>query len=245
MECFVVGCKKVNCDGTGHDEMPIKASSGNSEFRSGAKAMFDLLRTMTANHFHGDPEKDLVYQRENELFDEWVEDAFDLVSPEDCKGWRSLNDMYQSGFDNGCKSIGNSELSAEKALADITEILGMYEDRVEKPQPQDVVLWVQMFYDQLKRLNKGEGNSELLDFGDYCEFEQKRYGADNEIYRYKVIGRSNCNYYRPVPVDAHGDKKVHGEMCDVVKVICCGVMEETVETFRVQDIFVRALTHTD
>ena len=37
-----------------------------------------------------------------------------------------------------------------------------------------------------------------LDFGDYCKIEQKRYGADNEIYRYKVVGAGKANYYREV-----------------------------------------------
>ncbi len=75
-----------------------------------------------------------------------------------------------------------------------------------------------------------------LDFGDYCEIEQKRYGVPNEFYQYKVIGRAKCNYYHPVPVDANGNHKAYGEMEDVVKVICCGVMETHVETFRVRDV---------
>jgi hypothetical protein len=75
-----------------------------------------------------------------------------------------------------------------------------------------------------------------LDFGDYCCIEQKRYGAENEIYQYKVIGRGRANYYRPVPVDDCAPHNERGDMCDVLKVICCGVSETKVETFRVQDV---------
>lgn len=73
----------------------------SDDFRAGAKAMFDGLRTMTANHFHGDPEKDKLCQQENELFEEWIEDALEMISPRDVKKWRSLNDMYKLGYDAG------------------------------------------------------------------------------------------------------------------------------------------------
>lgn len=74
-----------------------------------------------------------------------------------------------------------------------------------------------------------------MDFGDYCVIEQKRYGAENEHYTYKVIGKGKANYYVPVPVDANNTKAT-GEMCDVVKCICAGVCEEKVETFRLRDV---------
>ena len=76
----------------------------------------------------------------------------------------------------------------------------------------------------------------IPDFGDYCTIEQKRYGADNEFYTYKVIGSGKANYYRAVPVDATAPHNDRGNMCDVVKVICCGVCEEKVETFRAEDL---------
>ena len=75
-----------------------------------------------------------------------------------------------------------------------------------------------------------------MDFGDYCKIEQNRFGCDNEIYIYKVIGRLKTNYYRPVPVNPHKIKVESGEMCEVVRAICCGVDETKVETFRVQDV---------
>ena len=75
-----------------------------------------------------------------------------------------------------------------------------------------------------------------MDFGDYCLIEQKRYHADNEIFVYKVIGSGNANYYRSVPVDSNNAEKQMGEMCQVVKAICCGVDETRVETFRLCDV---------
>ncbi len=75
-----------------------------------------------------------------------------------------------------------------------------------------------------------------LEFGDYCRIEQERDGIENEIYTYKVIKSSRANYYRQVPVSAKTPGKVIGVKCDVVKVICCGVIEDTVETFRLSDV---------
>jgi hypothetical protein len=76
-----------------------------------------------------------------------------------------------------------------------------------------------------------------IDFGDYCLIEQKRYGVDNETYVYKVIrGGVSANYWRAVPVDSAAPHNERGDMCDVVKVIRCGVDETRVETFRLCDI---------
>ena len=75
-----------------------------------------------------------------------------------------------------------------------------------------------------------------LNFGDYCHIEQKRYGAENEFYRYKVINTGQSNWYRMVPVDGRSPDRVFGELCEVVRVICCGVVEDTVETFRIEDV---------
>ena len=77
------------------------------------------------------------------------------------------------------------------------------------------------------------------DFGDYCLIEQKRFNTDNEMFLYKVIaGNMKANYWTPVPVtNAIGRKdKEHGEICEVVKAIQCGVIEEKVQTFRLEDI---------
>lgn len=75
-----------------------------------------------------------------------------------------------------------------------------------------------------------------LDFGDYCLIEQKRYGAKNVTYRYKVISREETNYYKKVPVDANDSGNKIGDVCEVVKAICCGVIESRVETFRLIDV---------
>jgi hypothetical protein len=77
----------------------------------------------------------------------------------------------------------------------------------------------------------------MIDFGDYVEIEQKRYGRDNEMFMYKVVaGGLRCNYWTPVPVDANNRGPERGEMADAVRAIRCGVCEDTVEIFRLQDV---------
>ena len=76
-----------------------------------------------------------------------------------------------------------------------------------------------------------------LEFGDYCEIEQKRYSADNEMYLYKVVsGGRKSNTYRGVPVDARNSESCKGEICDVILAIQCGVDETKVEKFRLEDV---------
>lgn len=76
-----------------------------------------------------------------------------------------------------------------------------------------------------------------IGFGDYCYIEQKRYGAENEIYKYKVIGVLISNNHREVPVDSRKPNNVQADrMEDVVTVIQCGVCEERVERFRIKDL---------
>lgn len=78
--------------------------------------------------------------------------------------------------------------------------------------------------------------SDLPDFGEYVEIEQKRYGVPNVMFTYKVIGNLRSNTYRTVPVDAQNRKPVMGEMTDVIRAICCGVCEDRVEKFRACDV---------
>ena len=61
------------------------------------------------------------------------------------------------------------------------------------------------------------------DFGSYVLIEQKRYGAKNEMYLYKVISRLRSNTYVQVPVDARSREPITGDLTDVVSCICCGV----------------------
>ena len=83
----------------------------------------------------------------------------------------------------------------------------------------------------------GRKENTMLDFGDYCTIEQKRYGCKNEFFQYKVIGNFSSNCYREVPVDGANTKHKHArEMHDVLNVICCGVDETKVEKVRVCDV---------
>lgn len=84
---------------------------------------------------------------------------------------------------------------------------------------------------------------DLPKFGDYITVEQHRYGGTNEHYLYKVIGTLESNSYIPVPVVGDGEKIIGRNMYPIVRAICCGVCEETVQRFRVQDVKLRKVIH--
>jgi len=75
-----------------------------------------------------------------------------------------------------------------------------------------------------------------IDFGDYIEIEQKRYGGDNEMYRHKVIGTLRSNTYVPVPVQSPAEEINHGNVVDVVSCVCCGVNERYVLRYKKSDV---------
>jgi hypothetical protein len=75
-----------------------------------------------------------------------------------------------------------------------------------------------------------------LDFGDYCQIEQKRYGVKNEMFTHKVISRSRSNSYVDVPVTIPVKNVLHDAIVDVVSCICCGVDETEVRKYRVGDV---------
>jgi len=76
-----------------------------------------------------------------------------------------------------------------------------------------------------------------LSFGDYVLIEQKRYGAENEMYLHKVIGTSESNSWVDVPVQSTTETlhKVK-ELEPVVSCICCGVCETKVRKYRIKDV---------
>jgi len=71
-----------------------------------------------------------------------------------------------------------------------------------------------------------EGNE--IDFGDYVEIEQHRYGAPNEMYLHKVVGAFRSNAWIDAPVYWNSEPTLHDEMETVLNVICCGVDETKV-----------------
>ena len=73
-------------------------------------------------------------------------------------------------------------------------------------------------------------------FGDYIDIEQKRHGADNEMFTYKVIGSLNSNTYVPVPVQTPEKQAKHDDIVPVVRAICTGVDETQVSKFRIEDV---------
>lgn len=82
-----------------------------------------------------------------------------------------------------------------------------------------------------------------IDFGDYVTIEQKRYGAENEFYLHKVIGRLRSNSYVVVPVDGGKTAReeiLHDEMEDVIRAVCCGVDETEVKKYRIKDVIIES-----
>jgi hypothetical protein len=78
---------------------------------------------------------------------------------------------------------------------------------------------------------------ELRDlFGYYCTIEMKRHGVANEHYQHKIIGKFKSNTWVETPIQSPAKATIHNYQEDVVYVICCGVVEETVYRVRLSDI---------
>ncbi|EPB7497030.1 hypothetical protein ACRR7Q_001314 [Klebsiella aerogenes] len=80
-------------------------------------------------------------------------------------------------------------------------------------------------------------NNEIeFKFGDYAIIEQKRHGAPNEMYVYKVIGQLRSNKWVDVPVWRVATEILHKELDDVCLCIRCGIDETVVHRYRVKDM---------
>lgn len=80
-------------------------------------------------------------------------------------------------------------------------------------------------------------NNEIeFKFGDYAIIEQKRHGAPNEMYVYKVIGQLRSNKWVDVPVWGVATEILHKELDDVCLCIRCGIDETVVHRYRVKDM---------
>lgn len=73
-------------------------------------------------------------------------------------------------------------------------------------------------------------------FGYYCTIEMKRHGVANEHYQHKIIGKFKSNTWVETPIQSPAKATIHDYQEDVVNVICCGVVEETVYRVRLSDI---------
>lgn len=73
-------------------------------------------------------------------------------------------------------------------------------------------------------------------FGRYCTIEMKRHGVPNEFYKHKVIGLLKSNTWVDVPIQSQATETIHKEMDDVINVICCGIIEDTVYRVRLKDV---------
>ena len=75
-----------------------------------------------------------------------------------------------------------------------------------------------------------------MNFGDYVEIEQKRYGVENEMYTCKVVGCLRSNSYVDVPVYSPEVEKLHPEVVDVVACVTCGVDERNIYRYKISDV---------
>lgn len=85
----------------------------------------------------------------------------------------------------------------------------------------------------------GYGKTNDVDFGDYVEIEQKRYGVPNEMFLYKVVGALKSNAWIDAPVKWDSKPTIHDDMEIVLNVICCGVDETKVIRVRGSDCKLR------
>jgi len=83
-----------------------------------------------------------------------------------------------------------------------------------------------------------------IDFGDLVNIEMKRHGTDNEIYQHKVIGYLSSNAWVDVPIQSPATETMHKGMSKVLRVICCGVSEDTVYKVRLEDVSLIPRTQT-
>lgn len=86
------------------------------------------------------------------------------------------------------------------------------------------------------QLSDREINKQNLGFGHYVTIEQKRYGADNEMFVYKVVGQLESNCWVDVPVQSHVGEVLHDSVEPVIWAICCGVQETEVRKYRISDV---------
>lgn len=75
-----------------------------------------------------------------------------------------------------------------------------------------------------------------MDFGDYVLIEMKRHGAPNEFYLHKVIRTMQSNAYCPVPAQFPYEQTIHKKVVEVVCCICCGIAQDKVIQYRVEDV---------
>ncbi len=79
-------------------------------FKRGARAMFDALAMMAANHWHANEAINDLCNKEKALVMAWAEDALEEVDPEDCATWRDLTAL---GKENYALQLKVKELEAK------------------------------------------------------------------------------------------------------------------------------------
>jgi hypothetical protein len=75
-----------------------------------------------------------------------------------------------------------------------------------------------------------------MEFGDYVQIEEKRFGVKNEFFTYKVVGTLRSNKWVDVPVYSPRTERLHSEMEEVIACIVVGIEEREVLYYRVKDV---------
>ena len=91
-----------------------------SDFEKGAKAMFDYFAVWAANHYHGDPALEKLYQKENELILEVAEDALEDVSLKSCMDWKKISLLQKEIY--YLRLYGNKDCTAMAETAMKNEV---------------------------------------------------------------------------------------------------------------------------
>jgi len=152
-----------------------------------------------------------------------------------CRTYNDVMALYPQGFPAGAAyEIYKAMVNAAPSTTERSTV-----DEEQDSTVSEEPLRLKGWHEGRQPPDNGNTVVAALAFGDYITVEQKRYGAPNEMFQYKVIRTLDSNFYAKVPVDAaaSGDRnELRGETVPVVQCICCGIDETRVVRFRVEDV---------
>ena len=76
-------------------ELHFRKLLENTDFKQGAKAMFDFVQDKAANNWHGNEKINDGCRHENEIATSWIEEAFREVSPGDYSTWIDITTLQK------------------------------------------------------------------------------------------------------------------------------------------------------
>ncbi len=81
--------------------MSTEPITTSDDFKKGVKSAFDYILLAAANNYHVNAAYNARRQEMNEWIEELAVTALEELSPDDCMTWKTGNQMYQEGFENG------------------------------------------------------------------------------------------------------------------------------------------------